>query len=102
MKLLRLIVFFIYAAAFAIVIFHVLLIPQSVWAIGGIELILTLGFSLLVGFCGVALAYFVYVDGEDIEDLHSRLDRLKSYCKYCGAENKTDAVLCEKCGKQLE
>jgi ribosomal protein L40E len=24
------------------------------------------------------------------------------YCRYCGAENKTDAVFCEKCGKQLK
>ena len=23
------------------------------------------------------------------------------YCRYCGAENKTDAVFCEKCGRQL-
>lgn len=23
----------------------------------------------------------------------------KKFCRYCGAENKTDAVFCEKCGK---
>jgi ribosomal protein L40E len=25
----------------------------------------------------------------------------KFYCRYCGAENKSDAAFCEKCGKQL-
>jgi uncharacterized membrane protein YvbJ len=24
------------------------------------------------------------------------------YCRYCGKENKSDAVFCEKCGKQLK
>ena len=24
------------------------------------------------------------------------------YCRYCGSENKVDAVFCEKCGKQLK
>jgi len=26
----------------------------------------------------------------------------KFYCRYCGAENKDDAMFCEKCGKELE
>ena len=26
---------------------------------------------------------------------------LKRYCRFCGAENKRDAVFCEKCGKQI-
>ena len=25
----------------------------------------------------------------------------KRFCRYCGAENKTDAVFCEKCGKKI-
>lgn len=25
----------------------------------------------------------------------------KKFCRYCGAENKTDAVFCEKCGKNI-
>jgi ribosomal protein L40E len=25
----------------------------------------------------------------------------KKYCRYCGAENKSDAAFCEKCGKQI-
>lgn len=25
----------------------------------------------------------------------------KKFCRYCGTENKTDAVFCEKCGKKL-
>ena len=28
--------------------------------------------------------------------------QLKFYCRYCGAENKNDAVFCERCGKQLK
>jgi ribosomal protein L40E len=26
----------------------------------------------------------------------------KKFCRYCGAENKTDAKFCEKCGKKIE
>ena len=26
----------------------------------------------------------------------------KFYCRYCGAENKDDAMFCEKCGKKLD
>ena len=29
-------------------------------------------------------------------------DAAKFYCRYCGAENESDAVFCEKCGKQLK
>lgn len=25
----------------------------------------------------------------------------RKYCRFCGAENKADAVFCEKCGKQM-
>lgn len=26
----------------------------------------------------------------------------KKYCQYCGSENKSDAVFCVKCGKQID
>jgi hypothetical protein len=26
----------------------------------------------------------------------------KKYCRYCGSENKTDAIFCEKCGKIIQ
>lgn len=26
---------------------------------------------------------------------------LKRYCRFCGSENKSDAIFCEKCGKQI-
>jgi len=26
----------------------------------------------------------------------------KKFCRYCGAENKSDAVFCEKCGKKID
>jgi|GEM_PF-7058887 len=26
----------------------------------------------------------------------------KKYCQYCGSENKSDAVFCGKCGKQID
>jgi vacuolar-type H+-ATPase subunit I/STV1 len=26
----------------------------------------------------------------------------RKYCRYCGTENKSDAVFCEKCGKSLQ
>jgi hypothetical protein len=26
----------------------------------------------------------------------------KKYCRYCGIENKSDAVFCEKCGKKID
>lgn len=25
----------------------------------------------------------------------------KKYCRYCGTENRSDAVFCEKCGKEI-
>lgn len=25
----------------------------------------------------------------------------KKFCRYCGTENKSDAVFCEKCGKKI-
>jgi len=27
---------------------------------------------------------------------------MHAFCRYCGAENKSDAVFCEKCGKKLK
>ena len=36
------------------------------------------------------------------EDEKLSPDVAKFYCRYCGAENESDAVFCEKCGKQLK
>lgn len=32
----------------------------------------------------------------------ARVSVEKKFCRYCGAENKTDANFCEKCGKKLK
>jgi len=29
-------------------------------------------------------------------------DEIKFYCRYCGSENKVDAIFCERCGRQLK
>ncbi len=35
------------------------------------------------------------------KEVNQTKDDAKFYCRYCGAENKTDTVFCEKCGKDL-
>ena len=64
---------FVYVIAFIISIIGVLSIPQDVWRLLSFGQTLLLWFSVLVGFCGVLLAYFVYVDGENLESLQSTI-----------------------------
>jgi len=43
------------------------------------------------------------------ESVHSQLKMAKSmkksskksFCRYCGAKNKADAIFCESCGKRI-
>lgn len=54
----------VYIIALLIAVVSVLLIPQGVWQSMSLGQTLAFGFSLLVGFCGILLAYYVYVDGK--------------------------------------
>ena len=65
----RELVVFVYIVAFLVAIASVVSIPQEVWRSMSFGQTLAFGFSLLVGFCGVLLAYFVYVDGAILENL---------------------------------
>lgn len=59
----------IYIIALLVAIASVVSIPQDVWQLMSLGQTLAFGFSLLVGFCGVLLAYYVYVDGKVLEVL---------------------------------
>ena len=57
---------------------------------------------LVVGAIGGALiGYAVYLNAAGPpETLLTEPSGIK-FCRYCGAENKDDALFCEKCGKKI-
>jgi ribosomal protein L40E len=66
--------------------------------------------GLVLGFTGLFVYSFTFETGQTkgqktrdtktAESLSGKMDAHK-YCRYCGMENKIDAVYCEKCGKQI-
>ena len=62
----------IYIIALLIAVVSVLSLSLSEWQSLGIGQALAFGFSLLVGFCGVLLAYFVYLDGKILSELQGK------------------------------
>jgi hypothetical protein len=54
----------IYAIAFFLLVVSIISIPQDEWRLMSNGEILALGFSVLVGFSGILLSYFAYVDGK--------------------------------------
>lgn len=81
---LREFVLYVYFIAFIISLIAVasIPIPSQVWKLvpdwEKTLLVATLAFSILVGFCGVLLAYFVKKDEELIEWLREDVSRLKT------------------------
>lgn len=61
----------VYVIAFIIVIVSVLSIPSGAWQLLSFGQSLLIGFDVLVCFCGVMLAYFVYVDGQELDSLRA-------------------------------
>lgn len=53
-----------YAIAFFLLVVSIISIPQDEWRLMSNGEILALGFSVLVGFSGILLSYFAYVDGK--------------------------------------
>jgi hypothetical protein len=62
-------VLLIYIIAFLIAIISVASIPQEAWQLLSLGQKLVFGFFILVGLCGVLLAYFVWEDGEKLDEL---------------------------------
>ena len=54
----------IFAIAFFLLVVSIISIPQDEWRLMSNGEILALGFSVLVGFSGILLSYFAYVDGK--------------------------------------
>lgn len=77
----------IYVIAFIVSIISILSIPQDLWRFLSLGQTLAFGFSLLVGFCGVLLAYYVSVDGENIRRLTVLTSKL---CKAANLDELTD------------
>ncbi len=50
---------------------------------------------------GALLGYAAYLDAAEPPETRLTKSAIK-FCRHCGAENKDDAVFCEKCGKKLE
>jgi hypothetical protein len=38
----------------------------------------------------------------EVTDEETKENKLKFYCRYCGVENKKDAIYCESCGRKLK
>ena len=62
----------IYVIALLIAIVSILSLSLSEWQSLGLGQALAFGFSLMVGFCGVLLAYFVYLDGKILSELQGK------------------------------
>ena len=71
MKFRRLVVI-TYAIALLIAIVSVLSVPLSEWQSMSLGQALAFSFSLLIGFCGVLLAYYVYLDGKILSALQGK------------------------------
>jgi hypothetical protein len=76
--ILRRFVVVFYVIAFTLSIVGIFSIPQNAWQLLSSGEKVLMGFNLLVGFCGVLLAYFVYVDGEDLKSLQATIRRNSS------------------------
>jgi len=61
-----------YVIALLIAIVSVLSVPLSDWQSMSLGQTLAFGFSLLIGFCGVLSAYFVYLDGKILSALQEK------------------------------
>jgi hypothetical protein len=70
-KALRRVAVFVYVIAFILSIVGVSLNPENAWQLLSSGDKVLLGFNVLVGFCGVLLAYFVYIDGEELGALRA-------------------------------
>ena len=55
---------FVYSIALLLLLVSIASIPQDSWRLMSNGEILALGFSVIVGFCGILLSYFAYVDGK--------------------------------------
>jgi hypothetical protein len=62
----------IYVIALLITIASVLSLSPSEWQSLSLGQTLAFGFSLLIGFCGVLIAYFVYLDGKILSALQGK------------------------------
>lgn len=62
----------VYVIALLIAIVSVLSVPLGEWQSMSLVQTLAFGFSLLIGFCGVLSAYFVYVDGKILSALQGK------------------------------
>lgn len=62
----------IYVIALLIAIVSVLSLSPSEWQSLSLGQTLAFGFSLIIGFCGVLLAYFVYLDGKILSALQGK------------------------------
>jgi len=62
----------VYVIALLIAIISVLSVLLGEWQSMSLGQTLALGFSLLIGFCGVLLAYFVYLDGKVLSALQGK------------------------------
>jgi len=67
MESLRGFVLFIYVIAFLLSLGTIASIPSAAWRYIADWQKISLGFGILVAFCGVLLAYFVWEDGRRIE-----------------------------------
>jgi predicted membrane channel-forming protein YqfA (hemolysin III family) len=74
---LREIVVCVYSSAFLIALIGIALIPEETWKYIADWQKITFAFYILVGFCGVLIAYWVYDDGSKIDHLTERLSAVE-------------------------
>jgi hypothetical protein len=67
---------YVYIFAFALAVLSVLIVPPQVWQYVSDWQKAMVMFQLLLGACGVALAYWVAKDSDQIEELAKAMDGL--------------------------
>ena len=74
-------VLYIYLLAFFLALAAVLGIPAEAWKYLDLWQQFLMGFYILVGVCGILIAYWVYTDGKTLSEMEVRLNARIDYLR---------------------
>jgi ribosomal protein L40E len=58
-------------------------------------------FSIMIGTLFSIIGIYAIYRSQKTVVSQTQIAMEKKFCRYCGTENKKDAVFCEKCGKKI-
>jgi len=75
--MMRVIVFFLYVISFLISLGIVAVVPGEAWAVLSDWQKVLFAYYVLLGFCGVLMAYWVCVDEDSIRKLYWKIEKIE-------------------------